>query len=80
LKRRRKTGRAAGVGHWCEGVIPAHFCKVSIAPGFGMLPILDAFMPYLVAVPHTITLKTSIGCTGDINIMDVNGRACLDQG
>jgi hypothetical protein len=44
-----------------------------------MLPIPDGFMPYLVAVPHTITLKTSIGCTGDINIMDVNGRTCLDQ-
>jgi hypothetical protein len=32
------------------------------------------------AVPHTITLKTSTGCTWDINITNVNGRACLNQG
>jgi hypothetical protein len=61
-KRRRKTGRAAGVGHWFEAVTPTHFCKVLIALGLGMLPIPNAFRPYLATMPDTVTLKISIGC------------------
>ena len=59
---------------------PIHFCKVLIAPGLVFLPISTLFRPYLHQVSDTITLKTSIGCTWDINVRDINGRACLDQG
>ena len=68
------------VGHWSEVVTPTHLCKVLIAPGLGFLPISASFRPYLHQVPDTITLKTITGCTWDITIRDINGRACLDQG
>jgi hypothetical protein len=79
-KRRRKTGRPAGVGHWSEIATPTHICKVLIALGLGMMPIPNVWSPYLAVFTDTINLKTPTGCNWNINITNVSGRACLDRG
>ncbi|KQJ85421.1 hypothetical protein BRADI_5g26944v3 [Brachypodium distachyon] len=44
---RRERGRPTNIGHFHDEVSPTHFCKVLIATELGLLPLLDAFMPYL---------------------------------
>jgi hypothetical protein len=45
-----------------------------------MLPVREAFMPYLAHAPDTITLKTTTDYNWDIKLKNVNGKAYLDQG
>ena len=63
---------------WIKNVVsPNHFIKVLLAPGLGLLPVPEAFRPYLGDVPGDITLRTNTGCIWTITVADINGRACL---
>jgi hypothetical protein len=55
-------GQPPSVGHFHDDVSPTHFCKILMAPGIGVLPLPDGFMPYLVSVRGKMIVKTTTGC------------------
>jgi hypothetical protein len=51
-----------------------------MAPGIGVLPLPDAFRPYLGLVPGKIVVKTTTGCQWEMSIKEVSGKAVLEAG
>jgi hypothetical protein len=58
---KRPRGRLHRVDHFHEEVSPTHFCKVMMARGIEMLPLLDAFRAYLGPVLGKMIVKTDKG-------------------
>jgi hypothetical protein len=48
---KKPRGWPPSVGHFHDDVSPTHFCKILMVPGIGVLPLPDAFRPYLGSVP-----------------------------
>jgi hypothetical protein len=61
------------VGHFHDDVSPTHFSKILMAPGIGMLSLLDGFRPYLGLVPGKMIIKTTTGWRQ----WEVSGKAVL---
>jgi hypothetical protein len=59
---KKHIGRTPSVGHFHDDVSPTHFCKILMAPGIGVLPLWDGFMPYLGPLAGKMIIKTTIGC------------------
>jgi hypothetical protein len=72
---RKRIGWPPSVGHFHEGMNPTHFCKILMAPGIGVLPLLDGFRPYLGPVPGKMIIKTTTGCQ-----WEMSGKAVLEAG
>jgi hypothetical protein len=68
------------VGHFHDDVSPTHLCKILMAPGIGVLPLPDAFMPYLIPDPGKMIVKTTTRCQWEMNIREVSGKAILKAG
>jgi hypothetical protein len=51
-----------------------------MAPGIGVLPIPDAFRPYLGPGPRKLIVKTTIECQWLMSLKEVSGKACLEAG
>lgn len=54
--------RKGDIGWIKEQASPSHFCKVIMAVGLEILPVPDAFKPYIGEAPTKITLRKDIGC------------------
>jgi hypothetical protein len=57
-----------------------HFCKILMAPGIGVLPLPNGFMPYLGRVPGKMIIKTTTGCQWEMSVKEVSGKAVLEAG
>jgi hypothetical protein len=51
-----------------------------MAPGIRVLPLPDAFMPYLASVPRKMIVKATTGWQWEMNIRDVSGKTVLEAG
>ena len=63
-----------------EQVCPSHFCKVVLAPTLAFIAVSEAFSQQLGQLPAKIRLETNTGCVCTIDLIEINGRACLDRG
>jgi hypothetical protein len=59
---RKRIGQPPSVGHFHEDMSPTHFCKILMAPGIAVLPLLDGFRPYLGLVTGKMIIKTMMAC------------------
>jgi hypothetical protein len=60
---KRPGGRQDTLGHFHEEVSPTHFCKMLMAPGLEVLPILDAFRPFSEPVQRKSLSKLPLATT-----------------
>jgi hypothetical protein len=77
---KKPRGRPPSVGHFHEDVSPTHFSKIHMAPGIGVLPLREAFIPYIALVRGKMTVKTTKGYQWEMNIKEVSGKAVLKAG
>lgn len=77
---KRARGRPANVGHFHKDCGPNHFIKVLFASGLGKLQIPDGFREYLGSLPRKMIVRTYTGCSWEIKVKEVDGKAVLDQG
>jgi hypothetical protein len=77
---RKRIGRPPLVGRFHEGMNPTHFCKILMAPGIGVLPLVDGFRPYICPVPGKMIIKITTGCQWEMNVKEVSGKAVLEAG
>jgi hypothetical protein len=77
---KRPRGRPPTVGHFHDDVSPTHFCKILMALGIGLLPLPDAFMPFLIPVQGKMIVQTTTGCSWEMVVKKVSGKAVLEAG
>jgi hypothetical protein len=71
---KKRPGRPPSVGHFHDDVSPTRFCKILMALGIGVLPLRDAFRPYLGPVSGKMIVKTTTGGQWEMNISEVSGK------
>jgi hypothetical protein len=73
-------GRPPSVSQFHEDMSPTHFYKILMAPGIGLLPLLDDFRPYLRPVLGEMIIKTTTGCQWKMSVKEVSDKAVLKAG
>jgi hypothetical protein len=71
---KRVQARSVLDGHFHDDVSPTRFCKILMALGIGVLPLRDAFRPYLGPVSGKMIVKTTTGGQWEMNISEVSGK------
>jgi hypothetical protein len=56
-----------------------YFYKILMAPGIGVLPLLDGFRPYLCPVLGKMIVKTTTRCQWEMSIKEVSGKVILES-